>query len=67
MYKVNLILDISAKKYVFFINVISNNVNNVDNEILKYNKKTFEIVYNVNKKDPILKSYYYSSIELFKS
>ena len=46
-------------EYVFYINVISNNVNNVDNEILKYNEKTFEVVYNVNKKNPILKSCYY--------
>ena len=50
MYRVNLIFDISAMKYVFSMSIISNNVNNVDNEILKCNEKTFEIVYNVNKK-----------------
>ena len=67
MCKFNLIFDISTKKYAFFINAISNNVNNFDNEILKYNEKTFEVVYDVNKKDSILKSCYCSSIELFKS
>ena len=41
------------------MSAISNNINNVDNEILKCNEKTFEIVYNVNKKDTMLISNYY--------
>ena len=41
-------------EYAFFINIISNNVNYVDNETLKCSKRAFEVVYDVNKRDTML-------------
>ena len=41
------------------MNAISNNVNNVDNEILKYSERVFKIDYDVNKRDTMLILYYY--------